>query len=750
MSHRLLLWTLAIALSVQGLIAGPTNFFQAPSTRKMAERLEQITQHVNPDKAQFLGAERVERHQKQVESIQDPETLLRVLPFFAMDLLDSGKTAEAIRAFDRVEEIAKRYHPAFWTNNELKLLSWKAMARLRLGEEQNCLSNHTTDSCLLPISGSGIHQFQEGSRSAIAVLNKALEKYPSDLKLRWLLNIAAMTVGEYPDKVAPQWVIPPEVFASEYPLPRFVDVAATAGVNVFGLSGGSVMEDFDNDGLLDLMTTSFGLRDRMHFFHNNGDGTFTDRSREAGLTGEVGGLNLIQADYNNDGFMDVVVLRGAWLGTEGHYPLSLLRNNGDGTFTDVTEEAGLLRFHPTQTAVWFDFNNDGWIDLFVGNESIEGDLNPCELFRNNGDGTFTECAAQAGVANIGFVKGVTSGDYNNDGRPDLYLSRKGQPNILYRNEGPAQPGGGPRSPWKFTDVSAAAGVTEPTHSFPTWFWDYDNDGWPDLFVAGYSIHNVGDIAADYLGLPHSGTRARLYHNNHDGTFSDVTSQTHLFKVLHAMGANFGDLDNDGFLDFYVGTGDPELSTLIPNRMFRNDHGQLFQEVTTAGGFGHLQKGHGVSFGDIDNDGDQDIFEVMGGAYAGDKAFSVLYENPGNSNHWITLQLVGTRSNRAAIGARVQVQTRGPEGTRQICRTVNSGGSFGCNPLRQEIGLGQATEIVDLQVFWPATGDTQHFKGPTMDHFYRLLEGAPELVRLELKRFKFGPPSAERSHHHHTS
>src|SRR5439155_14750966 len=149
------------------------------------------------------------------------------------------------------------------------------------------------------------------------------------------------------------------------------------------------------------------------------------------------------------------------------------RNNGDGTFSDVTEEAGLLSFHPTQTPVWFDYNNDGWIDLFIGNESTPGERHPCELYRNNGNGTFSECAGTAGIFLARFVKAVVSGDFNNDGRPDLYLSCLDQRNILLRNDGPDGPDRSAQAAWKFTDVTATAGVAEPLKSFPAWFWDYD-------------------------------------------------------------------------------------------------------------------------------------------------------------------------------------------------------------------------------------------------------------------------------------
>jgi hypothetical protein len=300
------------------------------------------------------------------------------------------------------------------------------------------------------------------------------------------------------------------------------------------------MDDFDNDGLLDLVISGSGLDSQLRFFRSKGDGTFTELTEAAGLQGLTGGLNLIQADYDNDGFVDLLVLRGGWLGKDGRFPLSLLRNNGDNTFTDGTEAAGLLRFHPTQTAVWFDYNGDGWLDLFIANETVPetGALDRCELFRNNGDGTFTECAADHGVALSGWFKGVVSGDFNNDGRPDLFISVFGGPNILLRNDGPEGEDKSAKARWRFSDVAAKAGVTEPERSFPCWFWDYDNDGWLDIFVCGYAITDAGDVLADYLdSAPPTAERPRLYRNNHDGTFADVTKAAGAYKVLEGMGAN---------------------------------------------------------------------------------------------------------------------------------------------------------------------------------------------------------------------
>jgi len=189
----------------------------------------------------------------------------------------------------------------------------------------------------------------------------------------------------------------------------------------------------------------------------------------------------VLTDYNNDGHPDVLVLRGAWWGKFGVYPLSLLRNNGDGTFDDVTEEAGLLTAGPSQTAAWADYDGDGWLDLFVGHESKPGDVHPCQLFHNNHDGTFTEVQAPGAAAgklgvNLGYVKGVTWGDYNNDGRPDLYVSTMFSPGHLFRNDGPRDPRHPETGEWIFTDVTQQAGLGGDRHTFPTWFFDYDNDG----------------------------------------------------------------------------------------------------------------------------------------------------------------------------------------------------------------------------------------------------------------------------------
>jgi hypothetical protein len=459
-------------------------------------------------------------------------------------------------------------------------------------------------------------------------------------------------------------------------------------------------------------------------------------------------LNLFQADFDNDGRLDLLVLRGAWLGAEGRLRNSQLRNDLGGAenrFVDVTALAGLAYpAYPTQAAAWADYDSDGDLDLFIGNEAGVSlymtageaeDPYPSQLFRNNGDGTFTDIARRAGVINRRFAKGAAWGDFDNDGDPDLYVSNFG-PNRLFRNQGDAT----------FADVAEPLGVTEPAGgSFATWFFDYDNDGWLDIFVADYSAP-MAAIAASHFGRPTTGGHPILYRNTGDG-FVDVSRRLGLEKPHLPMGANFGDLDKDGWLDFYLGTGVPNFDALMPNAMYRNNLGRQFEDVSYAGGFAHLQKGHGVAFGDLDNDGDEDLFHQLGGAFPYDAYGNALFANPGNGNHWLVLRLEGRQANRFGVGARITVELRESGSERVVHRVVGSGGSFGGSSLQQEIGLGRATAVERVIVDWPGDARRSVFEHPDPDRFYLAVEGESELRPLTPPRLQLGRNAGSRSHHH---
>ena len=616
------------------------------------------------------------------------------------------------------------------------ILKELALANLRLGDRTNCINNHMAGSCIYPIMGDGVHSDRSGAEKAIELYKAILADNPNDLESRWLLNIAYMSAGGYPSEVPPQYLLKVRDDDSTHQVKPFRNVAMNVGLNYKCIAGGSIVDDFNNDGYPDIVLSSWSLTEPMRYYRNNADGTFTDVSDSSGLGYLTGGLNIMQTDYNNDGYKDIFVLRGGWKGKFGNNPNSLLRNNGDGTFTDVTKQSGLLSFHPSQTATWADFNNDGWLDVFIGNETTPGEeAHPCQLFINNKNGTFTEVAAKAGCAVTKFVKGVTSGDYDNDGRQDIFLSTLNGNKILLKNESIKN------GEVKFRDVSEQAGLAHHlTRTFPTWFWDYDNDGWLDILVCGYEFNQSLSYyaAAEAIHLPIGNAgKVFLFRNKHDGTFEDVSARVGLNSTAFAMGANFGDIDNDGYLDFYLGTGNPQLSSAVPNKLFKNIGGDHFLDITTAARVGNLQKGHGVSFADLDNDGNEDIYIKMGGAYTGDAFENCLYLNPGErENHWVNLLLRGTVSNSAAIGARIKVTFRENSHERSVFRDVNSGGSFGSNPLCQHIGIGVATTIERVEIFWPVTGKTQVFRNVPIDTNIRIVEGDSTLATYHLARLDF--------------
>ena len=557
-----------------------------------------------------------------------------------------------------------------------------------------------------PVDPAAHYAKPEHSQLAIQMFTSFLAKDPKDLQVRWLLNLAYMTLGQYPAGVPREYLMPLSVFESRQDVGRFRDVAREAGLNVFAAAGGVVVDDFDNDGLLDVITSSVDFCDSMHFFHNNGDGTFTDRTAQAGLSGQLGALNLIQADYNNDGCMDLLVLRGGW-----EFPMrkSLLRNNCNGSFTDVTAQAGLdgAKMGASQTAAWADIDNDGFLDLFVGNEN-----SPSQLFRNKGDGTFEDISHAAGIDKTAFTKGVVAADYDQDGFPDFYLSNYSGANVLYHNN----------HDLTFTDVARFAGVQAPYLSFATWFFDYDNDGWPDLFVTSYSSYTVDQVMRSYLGMPVSVETLKLYRNLHDGTFEDVTAGVGLDKVFMPMGANFGDVDNDGFLDLYLGMGQPSFADLMPHVLLRNDAGKSFVDITASSGTGELHKGHGVAFADLDRSGHEDILAEIGGSVPGDKHAMRVFRNRTSTNDWINLRLIGVKTNREAFGAQIKVTVSDDGGPpRSIFRTVGDSSSFGGNPVEQHIGLGHGARIESIDVTWPTSKTHQHFDTAAVDQYLEIKE-----------------------------
>ncbi|HUY80466.1 MAG TPA: FG-GAP-like repeat-containing protein [Acidobacteriaceae bacterium] len=633
-----------------------------------------------------------------------------------------GQMNEAIVQAEDAYQIALRNYPAVVPNLEESI----GALYLHKSEMENGEYRDSGTLDLWPPDAQEAKEHvakEDDSQQAIVYFMKYLEVRPDDYQVRWLLNLAYRTLGEYPAGVPKQYLIPEGDFASKdvgEHLGRFVDVAKAAGLNVFGQAGGALVEDFENNGRLDVMTSSSDACDPMHYFHNNGDGTFSDWTKKAGLENQLGGLNMVAGDYNNDGCVDVLVLRGAW---EFPTKRSLLRNNCNGTFTDVTDAAGLGgRLTMSQTAVWADINNDGYLDLFIGNEN-----SPSQLFLNKGNGTFEDISHKAGVDRVAFTKAVTAVDYDNDGYMDLYVSNLGGKNFLYHNNHNDT----------FTDVAKEAGVQGPYFSFVSWFFDYNNDGWPDLFVTSY-FNSVDQVVRSMMGLPVQIETMRLYRNMHNGTFKDVTKKVGLDKALMPMGSNFGDIDNDGYLDIYLGQGQPSFTGVLPHVLYRNVDGKRFVDVTAATGTGELHKGHEVAFADLERDGFEDIVAETGGAIPSDKHTTRVFRNPGNGNDWINVKLIGVKTNRTAVGAQIKVTVRdGNAPKRAIYRRVGENSSFGGNPLEQHIGLGPHAKIVALDIWWPASNTRQHFTQVKKDEFLSIKEFAKGYKKLDRPMERIG-------------
>jgi hypothetical protein len=523
----------------------------------------------------------------------------------------------------------------------------------------------------------------------------------SNERARAVMWLAARSLGGYPKDV-------PEAFRMElkagYERARvkFENIAAKVGMDKICAGRGTAVFDYNNDGLLDIVITAGHAGCTL--YRNNGDGTFTDVTVGSGLDQCINGFVIIAGDYDNDGYQDLFVTRlGFYYGE-----CDLYHNNGDGTFTNVTEKAGVRNWGPSYTASWVDYDCDGHLDLFIG-YNLGGMFDrriQNRLFHNNGDGTFTEVTEQAGLANVFTTIGSCWGDYNNDGYPDLFLSSGlGRPQ-LFRNNGNGT----------FTDVSLEAGLKDYVVGTTCAFIDYNNDGWLDVVQYSWSDHE--DVIATMKNGhgPADGSPLVIYHNNGDGTFTAKTRQVGLDGCWGTMSGNVGDVNNDGFTDLLLGNGSPRMERLEPFILLENDRG-TFRNTTFSAGLPFSGKSHGTNCADLFGDGRMSIIIAAGGGYPGDLLQTAVHcpvELPGN---YLNVRLTGVKSNRDAIGARITLLN----GNSKQIKEVNHGSSFGCLPLEQHFGLGTATTIGAIEVRWPS-GLVQRIDNPPVNDTIRIVEG----------------------------
>lgn len=476
-------------------------------------------------------------------------------------------------------------------------------------------------------------RFEQAVRDGVAVMRLN----PNNERARAWLWLSSQSLGGYPEAVPAECRMEMKV-GHEPATVHYEDIAARIGLDKTSAGRGTAVFDYNNDGLLDIVVTA--AHAGCNLYRNNGDGTFTDVSIESGLDECVNGFIVAAGDYDNDGFVDLFVTRMGFYVGNG----TLYHNNGDGTFTDVSEQAGVETWGPGFTASWVDYDCDGYLDLFIANNlgGLFDRRMPNRLFHNNGDGTFTEVTREAGLAASVFPTiGAAWGDFNNDGYPDLFISSGlGRPE-LYRNNGDGT----------FTEVGVRAGLGDFVIGSTCFFCDYDNDGWLDIAQFAWSDHeDVIETFKTGRG-PEGGSISRIFHNNRDGTFTKRDRELGIDGCWGTMSGNFADLNNDGHLDFLLGNGSPRMDRLEPLVLLEND-GKKFRNVTFSAGLPFVGKSHGTNCADLFGDGRLSVIVAAGGAYPGDLLTTSVYcpkERPGN---YLNVRLRGTKSNRDAIGARI--------------------------------------------------------------------------------------------------
>jgi hypothetical protein len=528
-----------------------------------------------------------------------------------------------------------------------------------------------------------------------------------------------------------------------HPLPAYEDVTAQSGIDFKHSFGerrlSSIMEatgsgcawfDYNNDGHLDLYVlsgrymegvTKFsrpeGENATNKLYRNNGDGTFTDVTEEAGVPGKDFGMGVTVGDYDNDGFADIYITN--------YKSAVLYHNNGDGTFTDVTAKAGVENPHFGVGVVFFDYDRDGLLDLYVSNYldfdpnakmryfTADGFPGPLDyegvadrLFRNNGDGRFEDVSEKAGIANpLGRAMGVTVGDYNNDGWPDVYVANDTMESYLYHNRGDGT----------FTnvahEVNAAFGAHgEGTSSMGPIFGDYNNDGWSDLFVSDMRYHR--------LFLNPAGEHPYFLDTTVESGMAENSAQ------YVAWGNGFFDFDNDGWKDIFIVNGGLHWMVPMEDSLHRNRGDGTFVDVSAqAGGYFRAKHiGRGGCFADYDNDGYLDGFIVNLGTPG------VLIRNvppEGARLNWLKLKLVGTKSNRDGFGARIEAVAGD---LRQVQESVSHSGYLSQGDPRVHFGLGPRRLVERLVIHWPS-GITQTLENVRANQILTVTEpdGTPAIA-----------------------
>ena len=644
-------------------------------------------------------------------------------------------------------------------------LMWLGLSELRVGETENCLRTllaQNSDSsgsagpadvaageagagfrakmshaemCSLPLRIP--HQDGGPARAAAANFKRILDEDGGHVLHKWLLNFALMAGDRFPEGVPEEYRLPKEnafrsffygdrraQVLSAYPDLKLTEIGADLQVDYSRETGkpdagkGLAVEDFNGDGCLDIVTG--GYYAPVRYLQNVCDPghklAFVDRSAESGLSKILGTHVITAADYDNDGAMDLFIAR-PWGSPRGDFVL--LHNDGSGKFEDVTRRMGLLdadaeHYNQTWMSAWGDIDNDGDLDLFIAqwgfwnpNEKRSwmhvwnalDENGPSRLYRNDGN-RFTDVTKEYGLDQYAKdnLFGASFGDYDSDGYVDLVLGRMYIPGVeLLRNEGGK----------RFRKDPALDSIG---WGFMTAFVDVNQDGLLDVYAGGMGpaksvVRQV--VYGDNGGNFHTGSR--MWIQTEPGKWKVDTDYFSDSMPIPTMGVSFGDLDMDGALDWYLGTGNPEGWMILPNLLYMGrwdgDHPYGAQNVSMLGGVGTIQKGHGIVFADFDEDGDQDIYSTLGGYWPGDAWPNQFWRNDSTTtNGWVKIALHGCQSNRFGLGAKIRITADYEDGKkRDFFYLMDNKSGFGSAPYLAHVGVGKATRIDQVEVTWIGPG-----------------------------------------------
>ena len=694
----------------------------AASTRRMAERLAAIFRAQDFRTDPYKNGERAKYLRQMLESERQPGMRVRIERARGEALLLQGNSAEAVEVLEGARRAARTAGLGAEVERDLRGLL--ITAYFRLGEQQNCLLHHGAESCLFPIRGSGVHGSTEGSRHAAVELLEALRDNPSDMHARWLLNIASMTLGEPTPR---RWEIPAERFDSEFDIGRFHDVGRRGGREPVGLAGGAIADDFDGDGRLDVMVSSSGPARPDALLPQQRRRQFAERTDEAGLTGETGGLNMVQADYDNDGDVDILVLRGGWLRATRRLPATrCCGTTATARFTDVTEAAGLAApsTRPRPATGPTTTTTAGSTSSSATSRATQDGRTRAELFRNNGDGTFTDVAAagrrRRPRASSRARPGATT---TTTACPDLYVSNMGGRNRLL-------PQRRPTTALTFTDVAPSAGVdrADGTASRP-------GSGTTTTTAARPLRRRL--LQADghrrrrppsYLGLPHERGACRASTaTTATARFDDVAHELGLDRVIAADGRQLRR------------PRQRRLARLLPRHRqprLRGADAEPACSATTRAGASTTSRPPAAS-------------ATCRRATASRSPTSTTTATRTSSSRWAArsrrrlherplpeprlrqpldpAQARGVRRNRSAIGARIRVHAMTDRGPR--ASTAWSAAAAASAPPRSagDRARARAVAVEPLEVWWPASGKVQTLRGFELDWRYRVREGDDRAV-----------------------